>query len=377
MQQMTSMPDIASADDERFMQAALQLAAQGQGCVEPNPMVGCVLVRDDRIIGQGYHARFGGPHAELAALQSLPHANDAHGATAYVTLEPCCHHGKTPPCADALINAGVKRVVAAMQDPHKQVDGGGLKRLHDAGIATTVGVMRTEAEQLVAPYLKRMHHQLPYVIAKWAITADGNIATTVGQSKWISGPQSRKQVHMLRGRVDAIVAGMGTVQADDPLLTARPPGPRIAKRVVFCRSSLPSLQSRLIGSIDSAPVILAVAPTIPDSDLDLLRNRGAQVVRCDSDDGARMAIDALRYLASDSATNVMLEGGGELMWSFLSANQIDEFHVYIAAKIFAGKDSPSPVAGDGVLTIDQAAQLQLQSIDRFDNDVRLIYLNRS
>jgi diaminohydroxyphosphoribosylaminopyrimidine deaminase/5-amino-6-(5-phosphoribosylamino)uracil reductase len=371
------MPDYDPAVDERWMQVALELAAGGQGHVEPNPLVGCVIVQQGDCIGQGFHARFGGPHAEVAALASLKNTHAARGSTAYVTLEPCCHYGKTPPCAAALIDAGIARVVMAMQDPFSRVNGGGLKQLADAGIATTVGVLNDRAQRLNAPYLKRLRHGFPYVIAKWAMTADGRIATAGGESQWITGEASRRQVHVLRGRVDAIITAMGTVEADDPLLTARPAGPRTARRVVFCRSRLPSLQSRLLTSIDQAPVMLVVAASIQAADLLPLRDVGVEVVRCPSDDAVEMVITALGQLASHDATNVMLEGGGALLASFLAADQIDECHVYIGAKIFGGRTAPGPFGGDGVLSMDQAFQLQLQAVDRLEDDVRVIYRRRA
>ncbi len=371
------MPDPASATDERLMRIALELATKGQGSVEPNPMVGCLLVRDGEIIGQGFHARFGGPHAEIAALKSLPHLDHARGATAYMTLEPCCHHGKTPPCSDALIAAGVDRVVVAMQDPHAQVDGGGLNQLREAGIAATVGVLQSDAEELNAPYLKRVRDRLPYVIAKWAMTIDGKISTVTGQSQWITGPQSRSRVHTLRGRVDAIVTGMGTIRADDPLLTARPRGPRTATRVVLCRSHLPDAHSRLMQSIDEAPITLIVSPTIDETGLKTLLECGADVLRCQSHDDAEMVMQTLRHLADSGATNVLLEAGGQLMGSFAAAGQIDECHVYLGAKIFGGVTAPGPIGGEGVLSIEQAMPLQLKAMDRFDDDVRLIYQQTS
>lgn len=367
------MPDSESAPDERFMQSALQLAAKGQGSVEPNPMVGCVLVRDNQIIGQGYHAQFGGPHAEVAALNSLRSIGDARGATAYVSLEPCCHHGKTPPCSEALIKAGVQQVVVAMQDPNVQVDGGGLMQLQRAGVSTQVGVLQRNAEKLLAPYLKVVQHRLPYVIAKWAMTMDGKIATSAGQSQWITGPESRAQVHTLRGRVDAIIVGIGTVQTDDPSLTARPPGPRTASRVVFCRSRLPSVDSQLIQSIDAAPVLLVVSPSITESDVQPLVGRGAEVFRCESSDAEQMVMQSLRFLAQRGATNVMLESGGELLASFSAANQIDECHLYLGPKVFGGATAPGPIGGEGVLSIDDAVSFELESIDQFAHDVRMIY----
>src|SRR5207253_7885382 len=210
---------------------ALELAERGRGYVEPNPLVGAVVVHDGRIIGEGWHQRYGEAHAEVNALTAAGDA--ARGATLYVTLEPCCHHGKTPPCTDAVLRAGVQRVVAAMLDPFPQVSGKGADLLRAAGVTVDVGLCEAEARRLNAPYLKLLATGLPYVTAKWAMTLDGKIATRTGDSKWISNEASRRRVHELRGRMDAIIVGIGTALADDPLLTARPTGPRTPARIVL------------------------------------------------------------------------------------------------------------------------------------------------
>src|SRR5215217_9762955 len=207
------------------MRHALALAEKGRGFVEPNPMVGAVLLDSaGQLAGEGWHQKFGGPHAEVFALAEA--GDRARGGTLVVTLEPCCHHGKTPPCTDAVLKAGIARVVAAMADPFPKVAGGGLAILRGAGVDVSVGLCEVEAVALNAPYLKLLRTGRPWVHAKWAMTLDGKIATRTGDSKWISGEESRRRVHELRGRMDAIVVGRGTVVADDPLLTARPAGPR-------------------------------------------------------------------------------------------------------------------------------------------------------
>ncbi len=357
--------------DDDFIRLALGLAEQGRGSVEPNPMVGCVIVRDNQVIGEGYHQRFGGPHAEVHALRSV---GDARGATAYVTLEPCCHHGKTPPCSDALISAGVKRVVVAMADPFEQVDGGGLTQLQNAGIETRVGVLEQDARELNAAYLKRLQTGRPFTIAKWAMTVDGRIATSTGQSKWISNEASRADVHQLRGRVDAIAVGMGTVIADDPMLTARPSGVRTATRVVFCAKRLPSPRSRLIQSAKDVPVLLIVSPSIEQTDVAELVQLGVSVYRCASDNSVEMIHQALDFMGSQSMTNIMIEGGGALMASFLEADAIDQYDVYVGAKVFGGRNALGPVAGDGFSSVAEAANLQLVSLQRLgENDVKLVY----
>src|SRR5947209_8912721 len=208
--------------DWEWMRRALNLAERGRGAVEPNPLVGAVIVRDETAVGEGWHRQYGAAHAEVNALAEAGAA--AHGATLYVTLEPCCHHGKTPPCTDAVLRAGIGRVVAAMPDPFPQVAGKGAARLQAAGVAVEFGVCESEARRLNAPYLKLLATGRPYVHAKWAMTLDGKIATRTGDSKWISGDASRHLVHQLRGRMDAVVVGVGTALADDPLLTVRPPG---------------------------------------------------------------------------------------------------------------------------------------------------------
>ena len=235
---------IGSELDRWHMARAIELAALGRGSVEPNPMVGCVIARGAEVIAEGYHRQFGGAHAEVEALAVA--GVRAAGATMYVTLEPCCHWGKTPPCSEAVIRAGLARVVAAMPDPFPKVAGGGLTALREAGIAVELGVLESDAEQLNAPYLKRLRTGQPWVIAKWAMTLDGKLATRTGSSRWISSERSRELVHDLRRRVDAILVGRGTVVADDPLLTARPPGDRTALRIILDRLARTPLDAKLV-----------------------------------------------------------------------------------------------------------------------------------
>tara|TARA_R110002049_G_scaffold305056_1_gene501003 strand:+ start:49023 stop:50108 length:1086 start_codon:yes stop_codon:yes gene_type:complete len=357
------------------MRLAIELAGRGQGFVEPNPMVGCIIVRDGQVIGQGYHERFGGPHAEVNAIRSVTDAAMLRGATAYVTLEPCCHTGKTPPCSDALIDAGISRVVAAMRDPFPQVDGGGIQRLQEAGIEATVGVLEDDARSLNAPYLMRLGHARPFVIAKWAMSADGKIATATGESQWITNDESRRNVHHLRARVDAIVTGMGTVLADDPMLTARNVDPvaRTAARVVMCRQRVPPADSKLIQSIEIAPVLIVAGPQISPSHLSDLRNQGAEVVCCVDDNPAAMIQTLLSTLNDRGATNVMLEGGGRLLASFAEAGRIDEHQIFVAPCTIGGSDAPGPLGGRGITRLADAARLRLHSIETFKDDVKLTY----
>jgi len=364
------------ASDDSYMRIALDLARGGEGYVEPNPMVGCVIVRDGTIVGEGFHRRFGGPHAEIEALRSLSSIDQANGATVYITLEPCCHHGKTPPCAGALIDAGVERVVVAMKDPSAKVDGGGLQQVADAGIDVTVGVLQPEARQLCAPYLKRTQTGLPWVIAKWAMTIDGKVATSTGQSQWITSPIARRQVHQLRSRVDAIVTGMGTVVADNPTLNARLGSEqprRVAVRVVFCRHRLPALESRLIQTAESVPVFLIAGSSLDDQQLATHRRAGVDAVIVDTDDPVQLVNEGLEILGQRGMTNVMLEAGPQLLASFFSADQIDECHVYIGGKLFGGDAAPGPIGGRGIDQIANAINMQVRSFAQHGSDLLAVY----
>lgn len=365
-------PPSLPADDRHWMQRALSLAARGQGWVEPNPMVGCVLVKDGERIGEGFHGRFGGPHAEIAALRSLADIQLARGATAYVTLEPCCHVGKTPPCCDALIAAGVARVVAAIGDPYPPVDGGGLERLRRAGIEVQLGVHQAAAAQLIAPYRKRLDRGRPWVIAKWAMTLDGKIATRTGDSQWISGAVSRGEVHRLRGRVDAVIVGGGTAAIDNPTLTARPAGPRVATRVVVAGRRLPRRDSRLVQSSDQGPLLLLTTPDSDAGQVAALSEAGVEILACPTDDAVANIGRLLDELGRRQMTNVLVEGGGGLLGSFLSAGEIDEVHVYMGPQLFGGSEAASPVGGLGLATIAQADRWQISDVRQLDGDVQLI-----
>ncbi|MEE2935140.1 MAG: bifunctional diaminohydroxyphosphoribosylaminopyrimidine deaminase/5-amino-6-(5-phosphoribosylamino)uracil reductase RibD [Planctomycetota bacterium] len=365
-----------SDQDETFMQRALELAARARGDVEPNPMVGCVLVRDGQIIGEGYHHQFGGPHAEIDALQSLESPTDASGATAYVTLEPCCHHGKTPPCSQALVDAKIGRVVLAMPDPFPKVDGGGIAQIRHAGIETTVGVLQSEAEALNAPYLKLIRSGKPWVIAKWAMTLDGRIATASRDSQWITNPDSRLQTHQLRARVDGIAVGMGTVITDDPLLTARIQNTkphRVANRFVFCRHRLPNVQSKLVQSARDVPLHLMVGNQVDTEQCQILQQAGAEVLETGTDDPSTMVEQALHWMGKKSLTNLMLEGGSELLASFFESGQIDECHIFLGAKVVGGQQAPGPIGGSGIGKIANAEAFTLISVDALQSDLRAVY----
>ncbi|MEX0819359.1 MAG: bifunctional diaminohydroxyphosphoribosylaminopyrimidine deaminase/5-amino-6-(5-phosphoribosylamino)uracil reductase RibD, partial [Pirellulaceae bacterium] len=349
------------------MARAIELAQRGAGFVEPNPMVGCVIVRDDQVVGEGWHPRFGGPHAEVEALNNA--GREARGATLFVTLEPCCHQGQTPPCADAVVKAGVSRVVVAHRDPFPQVDGGGIRLLREAGLEVEVGVCEEQARELNAPYLKLVETGKPWVIAKWAMTLDGKIATRTGDSRWISNEAARAIVHQIRGRVDAIIVGSGTARADDPLLTARPAGPRVATRIVLDSNASLAADSQLVKTIDAAPVVVVTTSDAPGENVRRLRECGCEVLACDGDTRAERLHKLLAELGRRRMTNVLVEGGMALLGAFHDAQVIDEYHVFIAPKIVGGATAPSPMGGVGLETVADAKPLVNWTIRELDGDI--------
>ena len=332
------------------MQHALELAEKGRGLVEPNPLVGCVLLRDRHILGKGFHAAFGQAHAETAALaDAVQRHEDVAGCTAIVTLEPCSHQGKTPPCVQALIAARVKKVVAAMQDPDPRVSGKGFAVLRDAGITVEVGPGEAQSKKLNAPFIKRTTKGLPWVIAKWAQTLDGKVATAVGNSQWISNEHSRKKVHELRARVDAILVGVGTAITDNPSLTARNVEiKRAARRIIADRSGRLPPQAKMLH--DGGPPV-----TVITGDLET----------------------ALRQLSADGVTNVLLEGGPTLTSAMLDAGLVDEAWVFLAPKLLGDATGLSAVAGRSCEKISDSLALHLEDVEQLNGDVWLRYLTRN
>ena len=341
--------------DEKWIRRALELAERGRGHVEPNPLVGAVVVRDERIVGEGWHEKYGLAHAEVNALAAAGPA--ARGATLYVTLEPCCHHGKTPPCADAIRRAAVARVVAAVRDPNPLVAGGGAMALREANIRVDWGPLESEARRQNAPYFKLLTSHRPYVHAKWAMTLDGKIATRTGHSKWISNEAARRYVHELRGRMDAIVTGIGTVLADDPLLTARPAGSRMATRIVLDSACRIPADSRLAKSAPECPVIVVTAGKSAEGRVSTLESLGCQILNLEAANG-RPSINALLdELGRRSMTNILLEAGSAVLGGFLDAKAIDEVHVVIAPLLAGGDQALTPVAGIGIDRLAEALVL--------------------
>lgn len=338
------------------MWRALDLAERGRGTTAPNPMVGCVIVRDDEVVAEGWHERAGEPHAEINALKGV---EDARGTTVYLTLEPCSHHGRTPPCADALIAAGVRRVVIAMQDPDPRVNGRGIKRLLEAGIDVIKGVLKEEAERQNEVFYTVHTGNRPYVLYKTAMTLDGKIATRSGQSRWITGPEARGRVQAWRNELDAVAVGVNTVLLDDPLLTARTQGGRSPVKVIFDSVARTPVMARLFDGDEHgvpARVILYVTEKAPAARLGGLKERGAQVVVLPELRGRPKLQEALKDLKERGVNTLLLEGGGTLAWSFFEAKAVDRVAFFIGPKLLGGGGA-SPLGGLGVTEMDEAIKL--------------------
>jgi len=356
--------------DERYMREALDLARLGAGTASPNPLVGAVVVSGSRVVGRGYHAQPGLPHAEVLALDEAGAA--AGGATLYVTLEPCAHWGRTPPCTDAIIRAGIRRVVAAMEDPDRQVRGRGLRRLAEAGIETSLGTAEDAASRLNEAYVKHRTTGLPFVTAKWAMSVDGRIATRSGDSRWISGTASRSVAHALRAASDAILVGIGTVLRDDPQLTVRDlPGDRRGGRqpariVVDSRLRIP-LGARVLAR-DGAGVIVATTRHAHPDGRRSLEALGVEVVVADGPDG-RVDLRALcEVLGRRGVTSLLVEGGGAVHSACIDAGLVDKVVVFVAPLILGGP-APGPVGGAGVEKLVEAWRLTQTTMRQVEQDI--------
>ncbi|CAN5909925.1 bifunctional diaminohydroxyphosphoribosylaminopyrimidine deaminase/5-amino-6-(5-phosphoribosylamino)uracil reductase RibD [soil metagenome] len=353
-------------DDLFWMRRALAEAALGLGFVEPNPLVGALVVSAGKTVGIGHHPYFGGPHAEVVALARAGEA--ARGATLYVTLEPCCHFGKTPPCTEAIIRAGIARVVAAMRDPFPRVAGEGFEELRDAGIVVESGLDEAASRRLNAPYLKRLATGMPYVTAKWAMTLDGKTACASGDSRWISSTRSRGLVHELRGRVDGLLVGIGTAMADDPELTARPAGPRQAARIVLDPAARLPTASRLACTAHQAPVWVAVTDRAPLDRREALRSLGCDLLEFPGEDRVPI-LPLLAELGRRGQTNLLVEGGGRVLGAFLDAGQVDAVEVYMAPILEGGSQAFQPIQGRGFERMAEALRLDRHEVQVIDGDV--------
>jgi diaminohydroxyphosphoribosylaminopyrimidine deaminase/5-amino-6-(5-phosphoribosylamino)uracil reductase len=355
-------------EDERYMRMALEMAQRGRGRVEPNPMVGAIVVKDGSILGEGWHERFGGPHAEAVALEKA--GAGAKGATLYVTLEPCAHkEKKTPPCVKAIIGSGIRKVVFPIIDPNPLTSGKGREALTKAGVEVVEGVLKEEARRLNAPFFKLMTTGTPYVIAKWAMSLDGKTATYTGDSRWVSSKESREYVHKVRSQVDAVVVGINTVLRDDPLLTSRIPGGRNPKRIVLDSQARIPLDCKLLKSLEESGVIIATTPSAPREKVEELRKAGCGVLLLGGNEQGIDVIEFLEVLGQWKFTNVLLEGGGSLTASFFEKGLVDKVMVFVSPKIIGGAEAKTPVGGKGVASIKESLRLKEIQITRFSEDI--------
>jgi diaminohydroxyphosphoribosylaminopyrimidine deaminase / 5-amino-6-(5-phosphoribosylamino)uracil reductase len=361
--------DTQQAIDEQFMGEALALAAQARGRTSPNPMVGSVVVKDGRVVGRGYHVKAGAPHGEAAALGDA--GAQAKGATLYVTLEPCCHYGRTPPCTKAIIAAGIRRVVAAMRDPNPLVSGQGLEELRQAGIEVKLPVLEAEAAALNEVFIKYITTKRPFVLLKVAASLDGKIATVTGESRWITNERSRLLVHQLRDQVDAIMVGINTVLRDDPLLTTRLPGGggRDPIRIIVdSRLRLPC-EARVLTASTTARTLVATTPEAPREKQFQLEAAGATILTVEGD-GPGVPLGALLdQLGAMQVTSVLLEGGGELHGSALRAGIVDKVLYFLAPKLIGGRVAPPAIGGDGFARLDEAVTLERMHVRQLDDDL--------
>jgi len=354
------------------MHRALELAKKALGCTNPNPMVGAVLVKNGGILGEGYHQKAGTPHAEIHALRQAEDA--ARGATIYVSLEPCSHFGRTPPCADALVNAGVGRVVIAMKDPNPKVAGQGIRKLQEAGIVVTVGVLEEEARKLNEVFLKHILTQLPFVAIKTAMTMDGKIACESGDSQWITNEASREYVHRLRHIYDAILVGIGTVLKDNPRLNTRLKNEvgRNPIRVVIDTFLDTPMQSNIVKTAELQKTIIFCSDQVEAEKERQLVDAGIEIHKIDVEQGYLPLEKALRILYELGICSVLVEGGGEINGTLVNDRLVDKFYSFIGSKVIGGRRSPTPVGGSGIQRMEDAILLNSIEVQRFGNDVLLI-----
>ena len=344
------------------MKRALDLARRGRGRTSPNPLVGAVVVKAGQVVGEGYHQRAGTPHAEVHALNAS--GENAKGATLYVNLEPCCHWGRTPPCTEALLRAGVAEVYVAEMDPNPSVAGKGIRQLRDAGIRVHVGTCAEEAAQLNEVYQKYIRTGKPFVILKTAMSLDGKIATGSGESQWITSEASRQRGHEIRDAVDAILVGRGTVVHDNPALTTRLRGRegQDATRIVLDSHGRTSLDARIFNPESSADVMIAVTPGAPVEKVKVLEKAGAEVIVVPAAKGTVCFKRLMEILGECEITSVLIEGGGEINASAIAAGVVDKVMCFIAPKLIGGRDAPGPIGGDGISSLSDVPHLQRVNI---------------
>lgn len=355
-------------DEKRYMRRAIELAERGRGFTSPNPLVGAVIVKNGAVIGEGWHALCGEPHAEREALAHC--TESPRGATLYVTLEPCCHFGRTPPCTDAIIEAGISRVVIGSRDPNPKVSGKGAVILHSQGIKVDKDFLREECDALNPVFFHYITKKRPYVALKYAMTMDGKIAAVSGESKWVTGEEARAHTHTLRHRYRGILAGIGTVLADDPLLNCRMPGGRSPVRII-CDSHLRlPLGSQICKTADTYETIVAYVDGVTRK-ADALKGRGIRLLQIPEQDGHVSLPLLMKRLAELEIDSVLAEGGGNIHYSLLADGLAQKLYAYIAPKIFGGASAKTPVGGKGVYLPEDAFLLKQTALQAFGQDILL------
>ena len=352
-------------NDKDYMRLALQLAKKGCGWTSPNPMVGAVIVKEGRIIGQGWHQQYGQAHAERNALASC--TETPQGATMYVTLEPCCHYGKQPPCVDAILDAGIRRVVVGSADPNPLVAGKGITLLRAHGIAVTENVLQEECDELNRVFFHYITTKRPFVSMKYAMTMDGKIAAYTGASRWITGEAARNHVQQQRHRFRGIMVGVGTVLADDPLLTCRMEGGRDPVRIICDTHLRTPLQSQVVTTAKQVPTILATCC----GDLEkqaAYQQAGCRVFCLEEQCGHVNLPQLMEQLGQEQIDSILLEGGGTLNWSALESGIVQQVQAYIAPKLFGGRDAKTPIEGTGVPLPGAAFRLKNSRLERLGED---------
>ena len=358
--------------DEVYMRKALALAETARGRTNPNPMVGALIVKDGVIVGEGWHHKAGTPHAEVHALRMA--GEQAKGADIYVTLEPCSHYGKTPPCADAVVKAGLKRAVIAMQDPNPLVAGHGIEKLRSAGIEVKVGVCEQEAKALNEVFLKYIQTKRPFTVLKTAMTLDGKIATCSGKSQWISNAESRQYVHQLRDEYDGIVTGIGTVLKDNPMLNTRLENGEghDPVRIILDSSLRIPEESRIVQTARNQRTIIACAPNPDASVKKVLEEAGIEILEIPQTEYGLDLDVLMQELGKKEICSLLIEGGSQLDASFLEAKQVDKVYWFIAPKIFGGTTAPGPIGGIGIDAVEQAVQIENSTYKFFGGDICMI-----
>ncbi len=344
--------------DLPHLERAVELAEGGRGRVSPNPLVGAVIARNGKSIGEGFHGALGGPHAEVEAISSAG-SEDLADATMYVSLEPCCHHGRTPPCTEAIVEAGIGRVVVACDDPSDHASGRGLGILRDEGVEVVVadGAVAERARLQNQPFRKHARTGRPWVLFKSAVTLDGKVATRTGDSKWISGEESRTLVHRWRAEADAVAVGIGTALADDPQLTARIPGvARQPRSVVFDSVARLPLDSALVREARERPLTVVVSRAAPRTATDALKTHGADVVVAAGENESARVLSALEQLGMAGISSILLEGGPHLAGAFVDAGQVDELRLFVAPLVLGGRTARDLIEGEGVDAISDATR---------------------